>query len=113
MQGIENLGGTFKAWKDNWKKTAKVLAKDKGIPHNKVLDGEGLFIGYIINSYNQYSKKPIKRNEEWVVQPTSLRRPKYQLLRDSLIDNWPHTPLVVHTPEKSEVVLYYTPQYTF
>jgi len=68
VQGIENLGNTFEEWKDSWKKTAKVLAKDKGIAHNKVLDGEGLFIGYIINSYNQYSKKPIKRNEEWIAE---------------------------------------------
>ena len=43
----------------------EVLAKDREIAHNKVLDGDGLFIGYIINSYNQYSKKPIKSNEEW------------------------------------------------
>ena len=60
VQGIENLGNTFEEWKDNWKKTAKVLAKDKQISHDKVLDGEGLFIGYIINSYNQYSQKPMK-----------------------------------------------------
>lgn len=68
VQGIENLGITFELWKDNWKKTAKVLAKDKQIPHDKVLDGEGLFIGYIINSYNQYSQKPIKSNEEWMAK---------------------------------------------
>jgi len=68
VQGIENLGNTFESWKDNWKKTAKVLAKDKKIPHDKVLDGEGLFIGYIVNSYNQYSKKPIKSNEEWIAR---------------------------------------------
>ena len=66
VQGIENLGNTFEEWKDNWKKTAKVLAKDKKIPHDKVLDGEGLFIGYVVNSYNQYSQKPIKSNEEWI-----------------------------------------------
>jgi hypothetical protein len=63
---LKTSGTTFESWKDNWKKTAKVLAKDKGISHDKVLDGEGLFIGYIINSYNQYSQKPIKRNEEWI-----------------------------------------------
>jgi chromosome partitioning protein len=66
VQGIENLGTTFEGWKDNWKKTAKVLARDKEISHNKVLEGEGLFIGYVINSYNQYSNKPIKSNEEWI-----------------------------------------------
>lgn len=75
VQGIENLGNTFETWKDNWKKTAKVLAKDKGISHNKVLDGEGLFIGYIVNSYNQYSKKPIKSNEEWIEKiPTFIKK---------------------------------------
>jgi chromosome partitioning protein len=68
VQGIENLGTNFEEWKDNWKKTAKVLARDKGIRHDNVLDGEGLFIGYIVNSYNQYSKKPIKSNEEWITK---------------------------------------------
>lgn len=68
IQGIENLGTTFEQWKDNWKKTARVLAKDKEISHAKVLDAEGLFIGYIINSYNQYAKKPIKNNEEWIAK---------------------------------------------
>jgi cellulose biosynthesis protein BcsQ len=66
VQGIENLGVTFEAWKNNWKKTAKVLAKDKDISHAMVLDGEGLFIGYIVNSYNQYSQKPIKSNRQWI-----------------------------------------------
>jgi len=75
VQGIENIGNTFEEWKDNWKKTARVLAKDKGIAHNKVLDGEGLFIGYIINSYNQYSKKPIKSNAEWIAKiPSYIKK---------------------------------------
>ena len=68
VQGIENLGNTFEEWKNGWKKTARVLAKDKEIAHNKVLDGDGLFLGYIINSYNQYSKKPIKSNIEWIAK---------------------------------------------
>ncbi len=66
VQGIENLGSTFENWKNNWKKTAKVLAKDQGIPADKVLDGEGLFVGYVVNSYNQYAKKPIKTNADWM-----------------------------------------------
>lgn len=75
VQGIENLGNTFEEWKDSWKKTARVLAKDKGIAHNKVLDGDGLFIGYVINSYNQYSKKPIKSNTEWIAKiPTYIKK---------------------------------------
>lgn len=66
VQGIGNLGKIFEEWKDGWKKTAKILARDKKIDHDMVLNGEGLFIGYIINSYNQYSKKPIKNNEAWI-----------------------------------------------
>lgn len=66
VQGIENLGKIFESWKDNWRKTAKILARDNDIDYNKVLNGDGLFIGYIVNSYNQYSKKPIKNNEEWI-----------------------------------------------
>lgn len=66
VQGIQNLGLTFEKWKDNWKKTAKVLARDKSIPHEQVLDGEGLFIGYTVNSYNQYGQQPIKTNRDWM-----------------------------------------------
>jgi hypothetical protein len=74
VQGIENLGSTFENWKNNWKITARVLAKEKGIASNKVLDGEGLFIGYIVNSYNQYGKKPIKTNTNWMKKiPNSVK----------------------------------------
>jgi chromosome partitioning protein len=72
VQGIENLGLTFEQWKDNWKKTAMILARDKGVQLDRVLNGEGLFIGYIINSYNQYGKKPIRRNEEWIERMPSF-----------------------------------------
>jgi len=75
VQGIENLGSTFTIWKDNWKKTAKVLAKDQGVSSDKVLDGEGLFIGYIVNSYNQYGKQPIKTNADWMKKiPQSVKK---------------------------------------
>ena len=75
VQGIENLGSTFENWKNNWKKTARVLAKDQGISSDKVLDGEGLFIGYIVNSYNQYGKKPIKANTDWMQKiPKSVKK---------------------------------------
>lgn len=75
VQGIENLGLTFENWKNNWKKTARVLAKDQGISSDKVLDGEGLFIGYIVNSYNQYAQKPIKTNTEWMKKiPKSVKK---------------------------------------
>ena len=66
VQGIENLGNTFEQWKENWKKTAKILGRDNKIPSDQVMEGDALFLGYIVNSYNQYNKKPIKNNEIWI-----------------------------------------------
>lgn len=64
VQGIENLGSMFEKWKQNWKVTGKALS---GSTENKfVLSGDGLFIGYIINSYNVYAKKPIKDHRHWI-----------------------------------------------
>jgi chromosome partitioning protein len=66
VQGIENLGEVFKRWKEEWKNTAKALAKTNKVENQYVLQGEGLFIGYIINSYNVYGKKPIKEHQTWI-----------------------------------------------
>ncbi|MDD4358199.1 MAG: AAA family ATPase [Candidatus Pacebacteria bacterium] len=64
VQGIENLGSMFEKWKNNWKITGKALS---GNTENKfVLSGEGLFIGYIVNSYNVYAKNPIKDHRHWI-----------------------------------------------
>lgn len=64
VQGIENLGSIFEKWKQNWKVTGKALS---GNTENKfVLSGEGLFIGYVINSYNVYGKQPIKDHRHWI-----------------------------------------------
>lgn len=64
LQGIENLGSMFEKWKNNWKITGKALS---GNTENRlVLSGEGLFIGYIINSYNVYAKQPIKDHRHWI-----------------------------------------------
>jgi len=64
VQGIENLGGVFEEWKQNWKITGKALS---GNTENKfVLSGEGLFIGYVVNSYNVYGKQPIKDHRRWI-----------------------------------------------
>lgn len=66
VQGIENLGNIFDKWKQNWKITGKALSGDTA---NKfVLSGEGLFIGYIINSYNVYAKQPIKDHRHWMTE---------------------------------------------
>lgn len=66
LQGIENLGNIFEKWKNHWKVTGRALAA--GIETQLVLSGEGLFIGYILNSYNVYGKKPIKDNRTWMDQ---------------------------------------------
>ncbi len=64
LQWVENLWTTLEEWKKNWKNTGKALATS--IPNEQVLNWESLFIWYIINSYNQYSKKPIKSHDEWI-----------------------------------------------
>lgn len=66
LQGIENLGTIFEQWKTNWKNTGKALSGD--IENKYVLGSEGLFIGYILNSYNVYGKQPIKDHRKWIEQ---------------------------------------------
>ena len=66
LQGIENLGIMFEKWKINWRNTGKALSS--GIKSQFVLGGEGLFIGYILNSYNVYGQKPIKDHRKWIDQ---------------------------------------------
>ena len=63
LQGIENLGLKLEEWKRNWKNTAQALAGK--IQSELVLKGEGLFIGYILNSYNVYAKKLIRNHDRW------------------------------------------------
>ncbi len=64
VQGVENLGVVFEKWKQNWKVTAKALS---GNTESKfVLSGDGLFVGYVMNSYNVYGKQPIKDHRRWI-----------------------------------------------
>ncbi len=67
VQGIENLGKVFERWKRNWQISAVALSKqeDKNIPSANVLSGEGLFAGYIVNSYHLYVQ-PIKTHRNWM-----------------------------------------------
>jgi len=64
LQGIENLWTTFEEWKKNWKNTGKALAWT--IANEQVLNGEWLFVWYIMNSYNQYGQRPISAHKEWM-----------------------------------------------
>jgi len=73
LQGIENLGTIYERWKTNWKVTAKALAGDTETKF--VLQGDPLFIGYIINSYNVYGKQPILDHRTWMEKiPSSVRK---------------------------------------
>lgn len=73
VQGIENLGSIFEKWKQNWKVTGKALSGN--IESKFVLAGEGLFIGYIVNSYNVYAKQPIKDHRHWIEEiPTKVKQ---------------------------------------
>lgn len=63
-QGIENLGKVFENWEKNWRNTA--LAVAGSTPNDYLLKGDALFIGYIINAFNVYKQKVIKRQDEWV-----------------------------------------------
>jgi cellulose biosynthesis protein BcsQ len=64
LMGVENLGNMLETWKRQWKVGAKALASD--VSAEKLLSGEGLFIGYIINDYNQYKDRPIQTHSEWI-----------------------------------------------
>ncbi|HLC76258.1 MAG TPA: AAA family ATPase [Candidatus Peribacterales bacterium] len=64
VQGIENLGTIFEQWKQNWKVSGKALSGDT--ESKFVLSGDGLFIGYVVNSYNVYAEQPIKDHRRWI-----------------------------------------------
>ena len=66
LQGIENLGNMLEKWKLDWKHTGLALAAN--VENQLVLNGEGLFIGYILNSYNVYGQQPIKDHRKWISQ---------------------------------------------
>ena len=73
VQGIENLGSIFEKWKQNWKVTGKALSGNTESKY--VLSGDGLFIGYIINSYNVYGKQPIKDHRHWIEElPAKVKK---------------------------------------
>lgn len=75
LQWIENLWNTLTKWKENWHNGAKSMAITRDIPVSDLLSGEWLFIGYIINSYNQYAGKPIQSHSQWMEKiPWSVKQ---------------------------------------
>ena len=64
VQGIENLGTVYERWKTLWRNSARALA---GNTETKfVLQGDPLFIGYVVNSYNVYGEQPIADHRAWM-----------------------------------------------
>ena len=83
LQWVENLWITLEEWKKNWKNTGKALASS--IPSEQVLNGEWLFIWYIVNSYNQYADRPIKSHNEWIGKiPLAIK----EYLSEKHCKNW-------------------------
>jgi hypothetical protein len=66
VQGIKNLGTIFERWKKNWKNTAQAAAVAGQTPANHVLRGDGLFIGYVVNSFNVYDQRIVRRQSDWL-----------------------------------------------
>ncbi len=74
VQGIKNLGVIFEAWKKQWKNTAQAAIVAGQTPANHVLRGDALFIGYIINSFNVYDKRVVRRQSDWLEKiPTEVK----------------------------------------
>jgi len=73
LQWIENLWKTLENWKTDWRNTGKALAR--WVASEKVLGGEWLFLGYVINSYNQYNQGVIRTHQEWMeLIPESVKK---------------------------------------
>ncbi len=66
LQGIKVISKVLDDWKRKWEITGKAISRMNNIDSQTVLSGKGLLIGYIINSYNQYSKKPIDEHYKWI-----------------------------------------------
>ncbi len=86
-QWVENIWDFFYEERRNWNLTSKVLARANNITSGNILNGEPIFIWYVINSYNVYSKKPIssqdkriKRLPEQIKKHLSLKQSKNGLV---------------------------------
>jgi len=93
VQGIENLGSIFEQWKKQWKNTGLPVAGNT--PKDHVLNGDSLFIGYILNHHIVYAEKVVKRQREWTERiPMKVRHYLSEKhCRNGLVQqSWP-TPL--------------------
>jgi hypothetical protein len=75
VQGINNLGSVFESWKKQWKNTAKAAAVAGSTPANLILQGDALFVGYVINSFNVYAERALRRQEDWLTKiPSEVKK---------------------------------------
>ncbi|MFC1595954.1 ParA family protein [Candidatus Margulisiibacteriota bacterium] len=75
VQGIKNLGTVFEGWRKQWKNTAQAVSVSGNIPSGQILKGDSLFIGYIINSFNIYNQKVVKRQRDWTEKiPAEIKK---------------------------------------
>jgi chromosome partitioning protein len=65
VQGVENLGGVLAKWKRQWKVGAIAQSKEEKIPADIIIQGDPLFVGYVINRYNPYAKNLTKPQKFW------------------------------------------------
>jgi cellulose biosynthesis protein BcsQ len=93
VQWIQNLWKTLTQRKDDWKVTAKVLARKT--PAEQVLNGEWIFLWYIINSYNQYAKRPISAHRDRIAKIPSQIKEHISLkhCKNGLVETSRPTPL--------------------
>ena len=68
VQGVENLGNVLEKWKRSWKMGALAQARDAKMQSDIVIQGDPLFIGYILNRYNRYAKNLTKPQKFWFEQ---------------------------------------------
>ncbi len=74
-QWIENIGNFFEQERRVWNMSAKILSRTNNTPAGSVLSWEPVFLGYIINSYNVYSKQPISSQKVWIGKlPEQIKR---------------------------------------
>lgn len=75
LQGVKNLGKVFDNWKRNWKNTAQANIVAGATPADHVLRGDALFIGYILNAFNVYDHRTLRRQEDWIAKiPQEVKR---------------------------------------
>jgi cellulose biosynthesis protein BcsQ len=66
IKGVGNLGTVYDKWKKLWINTSLSSSVSSEIQNNMVLKANSLFIGYLVNNYNVYSEKMVKRQHDWL-----------------------------------------------